>query len=87
VALIERAPHPNAAKVAANWLLSREGQMAYQSYTHGHSRRVDISTEGVRPSTMRLEGGKYIETDSPERRNMELIHKIVDEVWKKKRSG
>ena len=30
VALINRAPHPNAAKVALNWLLSREGQIAYQ---------------------------------------------------------
>lgn len=29
-----RAPHPNAAKVAANWLLSREGQTAWLDYNH-----------------------------------------------------
>ena len=30
VNLFKNAPHPNAAKVAINWLLSREGQDAYQ---------------------------------------------------------
>src|SRR6266850_2437222 len=30
-ALFSRAPHPSAAKVALNWLLSREGQIAYQT--------------------------------------------------------
>ena len=30
VGLVNGAPHPNAARVAINWLLSREGQMAYQ---------------------------------------------------------
>ena len=29
MALFKNAPHPNAAKVAINWLLSREGQIAY----------------------------------------------------------
>ncbi len=31
VALMNRAPHPNAAKVFINWFLSREGQKTYQS--------------------------------------------------------
>jgi hypothetical protein len=30
VYMINQRPHPNAAKVAANWLLSRDGQMAAQ---------------------------------------------------------
>lgn len=85
VGLINRAPHPNAAKVAVNWLLSRDGQIVYQKIVNGDSRRIDIPKEGVRPSTRRLEGGKYIETDSPERRNTEPIRRIVDEVWKKGR--
>jgi hypothetical protein len=71
--------------VALNWLLSREGQIVYQKIVNGDSRRIDIPKEGVRASTRRLEGGKYIETDSPERRNTEPIRKIVEEVWKKGR--
>ncbi|HUR70817.1 MAG TPA: extracellular solute-binding protein, partial [Candidatus Limnocylindrales bacterium] len=37
VALINKAPHPNAAKIGLNWLLSREGQIAYQRlFTQGN---------------------------------------------------
>jgi ABC-type Fe3+ transport system substrate-binding protein len=82
--LINRAPHPNAAKVAINWLLSKEGQVVYQKIINGDSRRTDIPKDGVRPSTRRLEGGNIIETDSPERRNMDAIRKIVAEAWKKR---
>ncbi len=32
LSLINRAPHPNAAKLFINWLLSRDGQMAFQKY-------------------------------------------------------
>ncbi len=83
--LINRAPHPNAAKVAINWLLSREGQMTVQRVIHSDSRRIDISKDDVRPTSRRLEGVKYTATDRPERRNMKPILKVVNEVWKKKR--
>jgi iron(III) transport system substrate-binding protein len=42
VGLINRAPHPNAAKVFLNWLLSREGQQFYAQYLEENSRRVDV---------------------------------------------
>lgn len=42
VALINRAPHPNAAKVLVNWMLSQEGQSAYAKLTGHNSRRLDI---------------------------------------------
>lgn len=41
VMLINQAPHPNAAKVFVNWLLSRQGQDAYAQATGVNSRRVD----------------------------------------------
>jgi hypothetical protein len=47
--------------------------------------RIDIPKDGVPSYARRLEGVNYVETDSPERRNMEPIRKIVDEMWKKKR--
>lgn len=86
VALLNRAPHPNAAKVALNWLLSREGQIAYQRFQFGSdSLRTDIPKDNVASYARRAEGVQYVETDSPERRNMAPIQKIVDEVWKKRR--
>lgn len=45
VALIKNAPHPNAAKVGLNWLLSREGQMAYQRlFTQGNDGPIQCAS-------------------------------------------
>jgi len=40
--LINRAPHPNAAKLYINWLLSKEGQTELAKSQGYASRRVDI---------------------------------------------
>jgi iron(III) transport system substrate-binding protein len=86
VGLINRAPHPNSAKVAINWLLTREGQIAYQKAQYGSdSLRIDIPKDQVAGYARRQEGVQYIETDAPERRNMDVIRKIIDEAWKKRR--
>jgi iron(III) transport system substrate-binding protein len=42
VALFDRAPHPNAASVFVNWLLSPEGQTAWVKHTENNSRRVGV---------------------------------------------
>jgi iron(III) transport system substrate-binding protein len=42
VSIFNSAPHPSAAMVFVNWLLSREGQTAYTSITADNSRRVDV---------------------------------------------
>jgi iron(III) transport system substrate-binding protein len=42
VMLMDQAPHPNAAKVYLNWLLSREGQTSYATITERNSRRLDV---------------------------------------------
>ena len=60
-----RAPHPNAAKVAANWLLSREGQTAWLDYNHKSgglydSLREDISKEKVSERARRVKGAKFL---------------------------
>jgi len=47
IALMDRAPHPNAAKLFVNWLLSREGQIAYQESIALPSLRVDIPKTGL----------------------------------------
>ncbi len=41
VALMDRAPHPNAAKLYINWLLSQEGQSDYVK-SGRNSRRLDV---------------------------------------------
>jgi iron(III) transport system substrate-binding protein len=50
VALMDKAPHPNAAIVYLNWLLSKEGQTAYVK-SGRNSRRLDVP-----PSDLSLAG-------------------------------
>jgi len=88
-ALLKRAPHPNAAKVVLNWLLSREGQMAYQeNYGVGgtrDSRRIDIPKDGVRPEFRRVDGVKYFDVDLPEYIDPKPIQDLMNRLLKAKR--
>jgi iron(III) transport system substrate-binding protein len=40
--LMDHPPHPNAAKVFVNWLLSQEGQTLWAKAADGNSRRLDV---------------------------------------------
>jgi iron(III) transport system substrate-binding protein len=63
--LINRAPHPNAAKVFINWYLSRQGQMVWQRVMNkrelepSDSMRIDIPKDDVLPDARRIEGRHY----------------------------
>ena len=66
--LLKNVPHPNAAKVALNWLLSREGQIAFQKgYADvagaAESRRIDIPKDEVRSEYRRRDGVKYLDME------------------------
>ena len=71
VALPKRPPHPNAAKVALNWLLSREGQTTFQK-NYGtvpwtaDSRRIDVPKEQIVSEFRRVDGVNYLDVDRPE---------------------
>ena len=57
--LINRAPHPNAAAVFINWLLSKEGQTAWSKATNDVSQRLDVPTDHLPPYIIPRPGGKY----------------------------
>lgn len=82
LALIDRAPHANSARVAINWLLSRKGQMIYQRILQNNSRRIDIPKDHMPPNKRRTEGVKYVLTDKPEWLDMKPILDFVNESWK-----
>ena len=42
VFMFSMAPHPKAAQLFVNWLLSKEGQESYSKNTDGNSPRADI---------------------------------------------
>jgi iron(III) transport system substrate-binding protein len=55
--LVNRAPHPNAAKVFLNWLLSQEGQAIWVARTEINSRRLDVPGP---PETAPKPGVQYV---------------------------
>jgi iron(III) transport system substrate-binding protein len=86
LALINNAPHPNAAKVFINWFLSRDGQSVWQETMNikvdepSDSMRVDIPKEKVSLSARREEGKKYrvtgfLDPDPPNKLFQELMIK------------
>lgn len=48
VVVIKDAPHPNAAKVFLNWLLSKEGQAVFSRALGQPTRRLDVDTKWTR---------------------------------------
>jgi iron(III) transport system substrate-binding protein len=86
LALMNRAPHPNAAKVFVNWLLSREGQSAFQRIisTPGeakNSRRIDVPKDHIPASERRSDGVKYFDGDDLNSRDITPVTKLMDEIF------
>jgi iron(III) transport system substrate-binding protein len=84
VAWLERSPHPNAARVFINWLLSREGQSAVQKDGGvNDSLRIDIPKIDLKPMARRKEGVKYMVTWKAEWMDSEPMQKVVDQALAK----
>ncbi len=81
--LMKNAPHPNAATVFINWLLSREGQTAIQEEqarggSGADSMRIDVPKGVVLSVYRRREGAKYLFVGTPERTDMKPIYNVVN---------
>ena len=85
IMLFRNAPHPNAARVAINWLLSREGQMVYQKVRGSDSRRIDIPKDNVLSYKRRVKGIRAVETDRPEVMDITPILKFTRKYFKPKK--
>jgi len=88
--LLNRAPHPNAAKVFISWFLSREGQMDFQKtsakFTDAGaegSLRMDISKDEIPPRNRVQSGGKYISQWNPDYFDMQPIIQLINEAQTK----
>ncbi len=55
--LINRAPHPNAAKVFINWILGKEGQTILTKAVNMASVKIDVATDHL-PPTRRFDPAK-----------------------------
>ncbi|MBI4330096.1 MAG: extracellular solute-binding protein [Chloroflexi bacterium] len=62
IAQLKGSPHPNAAKIFINFLLSKEGQTLQTRTTGFQSMRVDVPTDHLDPTTVLQPGMKYYST-------------------------
>lgn len=84
IALLNKAPHPNAAKVLLNWLLSREGQIAVQKGEANdpgpNSLREDIPKDEFPAWALRQKNVKYTRLWGPEIWDRDVVKKLVNEL-------
>lgn len=66
IALLDKAPHPNAANVFINWLLTKEGQSLFSQSYGKQSARLDVTAQGLRPNEIRDPRAKYYRSDTEE---------------------
>src|SRR5258706_250905 len=90
--LLNKAPNPNAAKLGLNWLLTREGQSAYQRlFAQGNdgpdSMRIDIPKDKVPRGNRRpeVDDGRAPFVDRAEWMDQEPISKFVKEVLEQRK--
>jgi iron(III) transport system substrate-binding protein len=92
VVLLSQQPHPNAARLFVNWLLSREGQIAFQRIANTptnseESMRSDIPKDVVRKELRRVDGVKYLLADSPQFMDMAPILEVVAKALAQSQGG
>jgi len=83
ISFMDKAPHPNAAKVFVNWLLSREGQTEFQKRDGSDSFRIDIPKQTVSRENRRIEGVEYFEGDDPKYSDRRPADKLLNEIFAK----
>lgn len=86
ISLVNKGPHPNAAKVLINWFLSREGQLAVQKGGPNdpgpNSLREDISKEDIPPWHQRARSVSYVRLWGTEVWDRDAVRKLVIELAK-----
>lgn len=60
--LIDRAPHPNAARVFVNWYMSKEGSYLQSTVIGAQSARLDVPLGHIAPELRRDASVKYLST-------------------------
>jgi iron(III) transport system substrate-binding protein len=59
IVLVNKAPHPNAAKVFLNWMLSTDGQTVYSTAMNQASRRLNVATDHLHAYAVPKPGRNY----------------------------
>ena len=88
IVLMNRHPHPSAAKVFLNWFLSLEGQIAFRQANTDELRvgsmREDLPQEILPPLARRRKDKEYLFINRPEWMDFKPIQALLDQLKKGK---
>ena len=90
MAVVNKGPHANATKLFVNWVLSREGQSAWQKYTEVNSLRMDIPKSDLPADDVPQKGVNYFMLNSAkynDQAGRKALYRIVEEALKKTDKG
>ena len=85
LAVMSNAPHRSAAKLFVNWVLSREGQTAWQKYAEVNSLRMDIPKSDLGSDDVPQKGVNYFMINSykyNDQAGRKVLHQIVEDALK-----
>ena len=80
--LVNKAPHPNAAKVYINWILSKEGQTQFSRVTGIPSLRNDIPQDHIESWRHPMKGGLRTYTEEA-MKSKPLVLGLLREIMKR----
>lgn len=81
VSILKDAPHPAAAKVFANWILTRDAQQEFSSAQDTASRRLDVGSSHLVPQRQPQPGVRYLYDFEMLPKHEELTN-IIKEIFK-----
>jgi len=88
ITLVNRHPHPNAAKVFINWFLSLEGQIAFRQANTDELRvgsmREDLPQDILPPLARRRKDKDYLFINRPEWMDFKPIQSLLEQLKKSK---
>lgn len=82
LSLINKRPHPNAARIFVNWYLSQEGQQIFADFDMRQGARLDLNFTHLPPTKIRQPGLNYIHVEDEDflREESEAI-KTIREIF------
>ncbi|MFH1122216.1 MAG: hypothetical protein V1758_00995 [Pseudomonadota bacterium] len=83
IAAFNQAPNPNAAKLFANWFLTKEGQTVYSRAAGAESARLDVPNDHLNKGDLRDPKVKYFisEDESFLKKKREYEKKWAQEIF------
>ncbi|MBI4333910.1 MAG: extracellular solute-binding protein [Chloroflexi bacterium] len=83
LALVNRAPHPNAAKVFMNWYMSKEATTIFSRFLTMQSARLDVPTDFLSAEQMRDPSVKYLNAEIEDFRGPKILagKKLAEEIF------